>query len=275
MAPCIPDLSARPSFKTTVKGHTFFSVGAGGVGFVMLNPIMSGSDAYSIKYTNDNYASSNIQITGTGVLETNLSRTPWTTASASSSRLQLRLVGCGIRVTYTGKLIDRNGVILTTSLDQGVSPVGLTYSSLNGFGRTTLDSVDGKARQAVYMHTQASGYWTPDSTFDGPTSQTQVVFVSGEPGTRFSAEFIVHYEAHSTQFQNTATDSDPVGMGAIYNSLPNANPSEGGVGYAQLMNRVAEYLSATTNAVTQAAPYIGLASRYYRGSSSGMGRIEL
>lgn len=241
-------------------------VGSSGVGFACLDLSSIFSDVTSIICSTATYTGTTI---ATALGNPDLSyatytRCPWSTTGVASTKLQYKIVGAGLKLTYTGKLLDRNGIYICSQPPEGTGINGMNYSSLMGFGNSTKLPVGSKPVQTVYIPNDSNEFSVPVAgPYTADLLRPLVILVVANPETSFSVDVVVHLEVVSTSFQNTRTDSDPIGMGAIHNSLPNTVPSDGQSDYISFMRRMSQYLSATTSAISQAAPYIGVASRYY------------
>jgi len=108
----LPVFPSPPSSKQTCWSRGSFTVGTGGVGFIIGTPV-TGSDVTSLCFSSSAYAGSVLASTGTGVTTTGLTNVPISSASlsAETSGSRARVALAALRVRYTGTEQNRGGII--------------------------------------------------------------------------------------------------------------------------------------------------------------------
>jgi hypothetical protein len=246
---CIPDLITLPTQKLMTRANGFMSVGTVGFGFIAVNPWLmvangnstnaSGSNA-PIVYSNATYASTATpafpftNVWGAGV-NTAASNSPYTPLQFVGAPPQVgftyRLVGCGVRIRYTGTELNRGGRV-TIYRTQSNLPVPTTFV-MNANAALALNTYH---TAAVLRDWHSISYFPSRqedlsfSQFVDPTTPPNVdrrimfIFIDGaQPGNSFEFEVISHFELQADLVMlpnKTPSHADPVGMGAVLSSVP-------------------------------------------------------
>lgn len=230
--PCIPDTLVLPSMKFKVQQRGTFAAGVSGTGFVAtaiertifadLNSVYSTTTAYN-GGQNIVVGSTLIEVIPTASVQSTFTSTSPTVTDGAT---QFRLVGGGLRVTYSGPNLQMGGN-MTIYKSPGQYLVGsVPIALLNSQQTSAYLSVDHRDHAVCYA---------PDSTIQvsyenvaqftsriPSNSFNMIICVSGAPPTvTFLWEMVAYWEVVGTQaVQPTRSHADPVGMGAVISSLP-------------------------------------------------------
>lgn len=257
--PCIPDANAIPSFKYSSRLRTTFTVGSSSVGGVAVWPHMLGVNGPviasvdgapfefpKVRCTTAEYSASNALFgrqyamnegtTVPGTVNNNACSSLFTKADFVNRSRSLRLVGSGIRVTYTGSLTDQRGTvyfvrnptasyILPDTFDnvdellasQAVVRTNVRNLSPNGTNGTTYLPLS-----------ERDSYMVAEPYSDSNLAQAEAVaarlgyvimVTGGTPGTGYDIDVISYFEAYGTSLPLTQSESDPNGTGAVRASV--------------------------------------------------------
>jgi len=285
--PCIPDQISIPSFKFSAVSRGGFSAGTNGVGWISVDPWklaynnggpITNFNWAPVTFTLPTYAlpGYNWTVAGgafnTGVAYAN-GNSQFTTAALGLNNpvlSQYRLVGCGLRVMYSGTELNRGGrLILYRS--RGSQDIGHS----GAIGPTDL------LQDTSFTQEQVTRSWkyityVPDSpdligyepytryvaALGGADHYTLLAYVDGcTPGSSFQLEVIGLFEIIGSYMPTTASHADPVGMGAVISSVPQI-----------IKDTASGMLSAMTRGTFQA---LSMMSGPSTGSSSNARRGQL
>lgn len=243
-APCLPDSLATPSFRYYTRSRGEFTVGTLGAGGVAVWPLRcavngllsdGANNCYQIAVTTSAYALNTAAfasvdrgvvagVDGT-VSPASMFNAAYFGNTAGGSNRALRLVGSGIRVSYTGSVTNQAGTITFIR-----NPVSSNVLNVNFDQLAELlnqgDAVRIPIRDLAADDDNGVAYaprGTPDfSQVVDPLSSAllqagnasilpnrlgYVVYVSGcTPGTVFSTDVVSWYESYGAGLPLTATD---------------------------------------------------------------------
>lgn len=250
-----------PSYKFSVRGVAQFTIGTGGVGFMLFDYRQAANDIDSIYFTDANYTGNTVVVAGTGVLQSRLSRLPFTSTMLSNDQWKYRVVSAGAKASYSGKLVDRNGVYYLTSSRGADSLIGNTASTIYSLSNTQRIPVRDATVQATITPTSLSDY--SYTNYQTTPAGEILILVQGQPGTTFAVDLISHWEFVGTNQLQTATHSDAIGFSAIRNSFPDKVMATAKDAY-EFYNRIQYYLTVAGSSIAIAtAPYAAKAARNY------------
>lgn len=259
--PCIPDQNAMPSYKLTVRGTGGCTIGTGGVGFVLFDYRQAANDVNSIYYSTATYTGNTVSRAAAGINQSGLSRLPFTSATLDNQQWKYRVVSAGLRISYSGKLVDRNGIYYLSSTRGKDTFATNTASDVFSLSNTQRLPVRDTPVQTTITPTSGLDY--DYTNYELSPSGELLVLIQGEPGTTFSADFISHWEFIGTTQLQTATHSDAVGFGAIRNSFPDKIIATAKDAY-DFYNKIQYYLNVAGSSIAiAAAPYAANAARNY------------
>lgn len=238
-SPCVPDQLVLPSYKFSVRSRGTLSVGTAGVGYVVFAPKRFGNDFsaatnFPIYSTASNFTGTTISTTTgvTGVLGTYMSRFPYTTANIGSGvgQLQIRTVGSGLRVFYTGTELNRSGTLLAFREPNNATVSAMSATDIYSLNNTRSVPVDRRKHAVCWVPSSADDYEYADDPHnvtsangapnqDGPTCMG-IMITGATAGITFDYEIISHYEALGTLLNSTRSESDGVGLSAVHSAIP-------------------------------------------------------
>lgn len=220
----MPDEWAQPSYKMSVRGYIGMATGTNNYGFVGFSPTSFANDsttsAAPLIFTISNYAGQDFdpQTSTPGVISANLTRNPYTSAQyASTTGPRTRIVAAGIRIRYTGALIDRGGTVTVFRHPDNANMPTQSWTSLVGMSNSVSIGVTDKWTTLNWIPSKPA-----DQAYGTPDHKVCMGFFiqSAKPGATFSVQTIVHYEHIGSTVLTTPSHSDAQGMSAIRNSLP-------------------------------------------------------
>lgn len=214
---CVPSQSTPlPSFKAKVWSRGIVTVGAGGRGFILVNPqLTTDSAGLGIWYTDASFAGggsdplTNVPTTGVINVGTNA---PY----AISAAVRFRLVACGIRVRYMGAELDLAGYTLAVRNPDNATLVGSTLTQCLAFDFAGW-------YPTTTMREYTSVVWMPADPDDEHFSSSSAggvpclaIWVNGTAASQFTYEVysIVEYIGASVRGK-TLSHADPSGYGAV------------------------------------------------------------
>lgn len=212
----------------------------------------------AVAYTDGSGSGTNLQTarnatTPNGVLVSPVTRAPYALADYDTSPLgvpqattigaQVRIVGAGLRVRYTGTKLNEGGTILIAKRQDGESFDSFTYSSVADIMNTQVRQYGNKWHQVSYTPVQPEDYdYCRNGAFgssEGAAASTVADFkkqarpnmgfvinsaVAGQP---FEWEYVVHVEFLGKIIDNISrSHSDIVGLSAVRNALNAAAPNQ-------------------------------------------------
>jgi len=242
--PCIPDLTVVPSYKfnTTVIGRAY--VGAGGMGYIAINPHVLGSARGIGWFTSaDTYAGNTIGLSAaTGLSPLYDTTFPYDGLGALPS---FRLVAAGLRVKYTGQELTRSGQVVMGSNDStNNNYLGYAFENIASQPDTVPQSVTRGHRGCVYkpLNVHSTSYHSEWDYFDGDDVSRMAIIFTGIQGNEFSFEIVRFWEAISdgstTVPSTSASHSDVTGVSKIRDFIATTAQSEFG---QSLMTKGLEY----------------------------------
>jgi len=121
---CIPDTLSKPSWKVQTFFRGTFSATSNGVAALAVNPWVAMFNNQNCVARSSGASTGSIIKNLASVLSAN-TRAPFT----SSSDVESRVVGCGIRVKYIGKYLDTSGIIGVGIRNDSDDDLGLLTTS--------------------------------------------------------------------------------------------------------------------------------------------------
>lgn len=292
--PCIPDVITLPSRKFQTKARGVFTIGSGGVGWVIASPFLTAASDYGIGsgyvdkpviYTSSatyagttyTWSATGSSITTTGVSAAN-AQSPMTYSALAAAGVQIRLVGGGLRIKYTGTELNRGGrLVLYRSRSNAQITQGWSATDFLSDPTCYTESVTRSWKGVTYLP-DSTDYldYNNSSTFqpsvglsEGSARRSLIAFVEGAvSGTSFEYEVTSYFELIGPNQQATQSHADPTGFGAIMSALPERVTSLGSETYASMERGALKALETTTSGLFQigsAAVATSLAA-YLRGS---------
>jgi hypothetical protein len=229
---CIPDQFSQPTFKVSTLQRGSFKVGTS-IGFVACNPWIAGSDAYNASFSDSTFTGTAISASTatTGVYTIENPNYPY--GGGTTVSRNYRVVGCGLRVRYTGTELNRGGQLIACSSihDEFNTLNGLTLSDLASRPNTRIYPVERKWRTIAYQPhwAGASDYLggsviLPVLTGTNSKDGTRMAFMAtGTTGNTFEFEIVNFYEILPTSNRSvpdtTASHSDLVGVSYLSNFI--------------------------------------------------------
>jgi len=229
---CVPaDLFPLPSQKTKTFVRGTFALGTTGYGFISANPLG----------TNDNAILGCTQATSVGGGATSLAaytntvghfmaQLPFSSADYASGNVQYRLVAAGIRVKYVGKLLDRNGVVISFE-DPDHQNVNLSsFDQISANPRSELLRVGDRQWDHAVCY---SGPVTPSevefigNNYYTPGQTPMVILARGLPGDVYEFEYYQHTEfIGSIAVSKSKSHADGPSFGKALEAVKNATEAK-------------------------------------------------
>lgn len=218
---CVPDAMCFPTLKRSFRLRGTFALGTAGNGFITVNPYGPGSNPALTFTTSTTVLASN----GALNVATNTSTETLPTAQFGNSAWgggdnEYRIVAAGVKVGYSGALLDRAGTIAKFHAPHNDD---LSDQSITSFNAEPLCVRQPVTAKEVYAK------WCPESNGDvsfsvsSNTHQCVIIFVQGEPGLTFTYEAAFHYELMGKVYRavggTTTSESDPQGFSAVSNAI--------------------------------------------------------
>lgn len=251
--PCIPDLVTLPSHKIYTLARGTMTIGTDGLGFVLVDPFTMISNtaasigaitSYPVLYTTGTYANNSINwhpiggVLPAGLLGA-LPNSPYTAATAPLSTGQVRLVGCGLRVRYSGNELYRGGTV-TLYRSQGNLNVTntATIPTLLQSPLSAMAPVNRGWHSVTYLPDESTEleyhgygqYW--DVTQGAAASHHSLLIAVQTPlvpnanvQQTFDFEVAAYFELIGSNLSLTSSHADPVGIGAIRSVVSTAKLS--------------------------------------------------
>lgn len=227
--PCVPDVLTLPSCKTRGVGRGTMHIGTAGMGFVAFSPYAGlTNDSPSMWHSEKTYAGTSIETSATGVSYLTMYQSPFTTASFGPgvSQKQARPVAAGLRIRYTGSLLNRGGRSITVHNSRAHSVVGLTSGSALGNRWNTSETIKNDWHHVAWIPLDDGEYQYNSASFASSPPRIAMI-VESLAGNSFEFEVVIYSEVVSGEgIQNaTPSHSDLTGMSAIRNILDQWVPS--------------------------------------------------
>lgn len=277
--PCIPDHIVLPSNKLQVTARGTMTLGTAGFGFIICDPFVGinstvttagTSTNWPVLYTGPTYTlpSINIAVSG-GTFATGVfgapTNSPYSDASVPLSRADFRLVGCGLRMRYSGNEFNRGGTIaIARSQDNSSFPNGGTVANFLVTPLSAQAPVTRSWKSVVYAPSSISDVsYQPFSNFSQPAGGVPhyaLAFAVQGPAFNtsqqtFDFEYVAYYELIGNNLQLSPSHSDPVGVGAIQAVTSTARLSEKPPEQqeASALSRLGQYLANGMSGLAKAA----------------------
>lgn len=286
--PCVPDNITLESYKFAVRARGSGAIGSGGVGYIAVNPynpyIYSSTNNVCGFVTGSGFAGTTFSdptVGGVSQIATDATM-PYT--NADNYDQAYRVVGAGLKVQYTGNVMNQQGLFVIAR-DPSNSPFvgGTTIPALLLFRETTQLRVDQNWHCVLWKPATASDitYAPRGIDIDGTmltgtklfnTNPTMGIFITGgTAGASFEYDFIVWFEMTGRTLPSISTShSDPIGMSAVSAAVsshqPETTPANNAIAFGQsvdqkiesfsFLDSVASVASSIMPLVAEAAPYI-------------------
>lgn len=275
---CYPGMLTMPSQKLRVRTFGEFAVNADGIGGVAYFPFRmlcsdiatsGGSYHPALITTNATYSTAagdfsfangpSVPTVSTTVNCYGGYSSPYTIASfAAGSARGARLVAAGLKVIYTGKLLDNAGTGVTYRhpyVSNGLPAVRDSIQDLTAIPSTAQRRVDNDPFVIAYQPLVETDCFVVTSPTFGNVEGAIVdrlgggVFIKGaEPGTKFTYEAIAYFECIGQSLPLTVSHSDPTGVAAVINAVSHA-PSVTIPSAAPVLSAAGEVLRAAAPAL--------------------------
>jgi hypothetical protein len=246
--PCIPDYITLPSNKVQVTARGTMVLGTAGVGYVLVDPyagisnsgsVVGSNVSFPVLYTDATYTFPNLNyLPSGGTLPTGVSgantNSPFTITAAPLARSQVRLVGGGIRLKYSGTQLYKGGTMAlyrqqdNTSIASGATNSALLQAPLSAAAPVTRDwhSVTYNPASITDVSYQT---FNPYNGILGNSHYCLLIMVTGPAVNTiqqtFDFEYTAYFEQIGSNLQLSPSHSDPVGHGAIQTATANARLS--------------------------------------------------
>jgi len=270
------------------------TIGTAGLGWVICDPfslinnsprIVGATSSWNCLYTTATYNQNVVNYTPAGgVAPTGVygsaSNSPYAYNAAPLTTGQMRLVGCALRIRYSGNEIYRGGSIVLYR-QQGNLDItdGVNFGTLASSPLSAMAPVSRSWHQVNYLPDESremeyhsfGTYWDPTQSGSSHYAllcavQAPVVAGSATQQT-YDFEAAAYYEVIGSNIQLTPSHCDPVGTGAIRTAISAANistaPPE-----AQEKSILANIMNNAWEGISGAASSFGAAALEYAGSKA-------
>lgn len=245
--PCIPDIIVLPSYKFSSQAKGKLIVGTAGCGFVMINNdlacinqnppglappcagvVTDASYALTTMYFNTLVGGPNANsFFGDSPLSVDAVK-----SNSNLKGFKFRPVGCGIRMRYMGKEIDRAGRIIPYREVENGSLANIIFTSNELLQNREASTVanDRIYHHVIYMPVDPRDFLYRDmvAITDGQFGNLCLaLFVEGAvAGSSFEFEAVWHWECIGRLLPaKSDSHSDPQGLGAVMQALPHHQPT--------------------------------------------------
>jgi hypothetical protein len=251
---CVPKLPSTPSRKVKAFIKGALATGTLGYGFVAARPLFS-NNTYAMTSTSALFAGDSVVTSAiVGVIESSTNSDYVTSQFGSgSSKIQGRVVGCGIRVKYTGTQLNMNGQIRCLEESNHNDVGGFNTAIIDAFDKTSKMSVSREWVSVSYHPiSEAETQYSPTQYNNGSTNMILCLFITAIPNSTFDFEFYEIFEAIGNVTRGkTPSHSDQVGVDAVLNVVQSRPKDgyEGTVPIPNLLNSVGKALVDTVSSV--------------------------
>ncbi len=263
---CIPSVPNFPSQKETFRAVVPFAIGSAGIGFCAVNPLSgfinnaSGGGNPFVTCTDATYSSAVIAFGGAG-LNNYDSTSPYVgfTSTTCPDGVECRVVGGGINAWYVGDANVKGGTAVTVQQPNHKTLATESYATLAPQPWASVQPVIGNDSHIVtYTPANAVEVDFDSSLAGGGHNNYMAILVQGEPGRKFTAEVVFHYEWRGSGATRLSPNiADPVGFSSVLTVAQSAAAS--GTGFALkrgdtngAARRIARFLKGTVHAITHA-----------------------
>lgn len=224
--PCIPDVISFPSYKIKTQGRGSFFIGTQGLGFVTLRPRMFFNDNVASYRSLAAYASNVIDPSLAGVGVSN-NDSPYASTVPPLQFRNWRLVGAGIKIRYTGTELNRGGRVVLARMPSGESfQFPVSDSTLLALRSTNTAPVTRRPESVTYYPDTYNAIDYIEGISLRLEQSLLIAVVGGVVGSSFEYEYVQHWEVIGDNVLNTSkSESDPMGLGAVIQSIPQRVPS--------------------------------------------------
>lgn len=250
---CIPDLIDRPSLKTRSVIRGTCSVGTQGVGYVVVDPLCGLADAYSALLTSASFGDVHVLNSTPGVLPVFNNQSPYRQSDVPT-RVNFRVVACGLRLRYIGTELNRGGRYICHRLPSVQNYGNFTSEDILTRPDAVSTPVDRKWHGVSYAPTSEEDYSyknTPDAIPNSGITDipraNMIVFIDSTPGNQFEFELVYYHEFVPGNYRvdggipgSSPSHSDVPGISAIRNVLQDKIVQPGPSAYTTAFNWLAE-----------------------------------
>lgn len=223
--PCVPNGVAPASFRYQSSARGVFTIGTSGLGYVAISPYAACTSATPSAgvYTTNTFTQSTYQPSGTGVTAFNNNSTYDAATWSGNAAQNFRIVGCGLKIKYSGSEMNRGGRNLAfRTMTNAPIPTGATQALIQQYRSTGILSVKRPPEEIVWApdEIEQTSFWT---YVDGTTNIiTMGMFVFGaSAGQAFDFEAIWYFESiGQSTFGIQRTEADPVGFALVNSAVP-------------------------------------------------------
>lgn len=214
---CVPDNITVPSKKYKFRARGTFHIGAAGVGFIVLQPFVASNDRVIAYYSTTAYPSATINTTDS---EANVVSWNSPYEEDAFNPMLFRLVGCAVRVRYSGSEYYRSGRVVLWNYPSKSQPFATDTTIPSMLSNPNSNTAPAnRAWHSVHY----APYYPTDIDYRETSSVEQrlAIAVDGsEPGQPFEFDIMGSYEfigPSATEY--TDSHADPVGMGVVNQSV--------------------------------------------------------
>lgn len=225
---CLPDAYAVPSSRVRTRKIVPVVIGTGGYGSILLNPIVAMlGDVDSIFSTTSAFTGTGFAVSGTGIAASKIGTNMFNAADWAVTLNQFRAVAYGIRLTYTGTVLNCNGQLICVE-----SPDHTDLTATNWGDWTARPGVDVQpvATGKQYVARSSGPKQPSERQYCATVTAAQLtvgphlgILIEAASGTTFSAEVSIVYEFVGKQNQMPLpAKQDSVGfehVNGVLNSL--------------------------------------------------------
>jgi hypothetical protein len=232
---CVPDEFEKPSFKFRSVYRSSLAIGSAGFGFVMVDCLRFGlRDQLAITHSGSTYAAITLPLTGAEVGAINSTNNQSTFLTAQIGRgggsLQWRVVGCGLRVRYSGTELNRGGSIVPFRHPENQFIAGYGTGNMLVFQTVRSFPTDRQWHGTAFTPTSAFDTIYNDAvpvaanTVNVIQDRTIAVAITGAVANNsYEYEIIAYYEIVGSIIGTSPSHSDMAGMGVAHAFTAGAN----------------------------------------------------
>lgn len=269
---CIPDMHVVPSKKNTLITHGTLSTDTTGFGFLVVNPFCAANNLFTCTDTGvqylfglASYSDGTATLTSVqtfqnntspnGVVATPVPQSPYGIADFHDHPsavpnggidAQVRIVGAGVQIRYTGTRLNEGGTLYATRRSDGESMNAMSIPEVASRRDTITCPVNNTWKTVSYIPIQPDDYDYCTNGLTGTRGQANITtnITTAVEETRYNMGFLIKSAAASQPFEFriiqhvefvgkaldsvTRSHSDIVGMSAVRNVTAQTLPAIAG-----------------------------------------------
>lgn len=230
--PCVPDVIALPSQKFRTRAFGTLSTNATGQAVIGVNPyITCSNNSGSILISPSTYAPAAGNDFDFALAANTVSINPQSDYSAATfvgTLAQVRLVGCGVKIRYSGPQLTMAGRITCYRAPSNIGLQNGTINQLLVIPSTLKTTVNKKWRHVCYVPDDPDFLGYQPFSAGLPTigrTAVLIIVVDGAPGNvTFDFEVSAYWEMignlNTSATNYTRSHSDPAGLGQAIAAVP-------------------------------------------------------